>query len=63
MGRIKTPVLILWGEHDRYATLELAEESARLCDGASLERLDTTHWAQHDAPQQVNQRMVEFLRG
>jgi pimeloyl-ACP methyl ester carboxylesterase len=63
IGRIKTPILILWGEQDKYGVPELAEESARLCESATLVRLDATHWVQHDEPERVSGMVIEFLRG
>jgi len=62
-GSIRTPVLIVWGELDRYALPALAELSKALCSDAELTYLpDATHWVAADAADRVNAMLLEFLR-
>lgn len=61
IGPIRAPVMILWGDHDRYGVPKLAEDSAKLCERASLIRLDATHWVQHDESERVNRLAIDFL--
>ena len=62
--RVRQPTLILWGRNDPVLTPELAEDSAALCDDGRLIFLDeATHWVQHDAPEEVNERLLEHLEG
>lgn len=43
-------------------TVRLAAAGAALCDAAEIIRLpDATHWLQHDDPDTVNTRLIEFL--
>ncbi len=60
--RIEAPVLVIWGEQDRYLGPELAEPDPRWVPNGRVERLpDASHWVQADAPERVNALLVEFL--
>ena len=62
-GSIRVPVQIVWGRQDRYALPALAEASKALCSDARLTFLDdATHWVAHDAPQRVNEILLDFLK-
>ena len=64
MRPIVAPVLVIWGEQDRYIGRELAEPSRAWVPNVRVERLaDASHWVQNDQPERVNQLLVEFLRG
>jgi epoxide hydrolase 4 len=60
--RITVPTRIIWGSNDKYAVRDLAERSLHLCDAASVEYLDASHWVQHDEPVRVAELICEFLR-
>jgi pimeloyl-ACP methyl ester carboxylesterase len=63
LRRIDAPVLVIWGERDRYLGLELAEPDPAWVPNARVERLaNATHWVQNDQPERVNQLLLEFLR-
>ena len=63
--RIRTvhaPTRVIWGERDRYLGPGLAEPHR--ADVPNLERvirLDTSHWVQHEAPDEVAALLVEFF--
>jgi pimeloyl-ACP methyl ester carboxylesterase len=60
--RVTVPTLLLWGGKDRFLGRELAESSIALCDDGRLEFFDeATHWIQHEEPERVNGRLVEFF--
>jgi epoxide hydrolase 4 len=60
---IQAPVLVIWGEQDRYLGKELADPPKRLAPNARVERLpDASHWVQNDRPERVNQLLLDFLR-
>jgi pimeloyl-ACP methyl ester carboxylesterase len=60
--RIEAPTLLIWGERDRYLGLRLTEGLERWVPNVRVERLpDASHWVQCDAPERVNELMVEFL--
>lgn len=59
---IEAPVLIIWGEHDRYIRNFLAEPDPKLVPHCRVERLaDASHWVQVDRPEKVNQLLIDFL--
>jgi len=60
--RVRVPTLLLWGAKDRFLGRELAEASIDLCDDGRLEFFEeATHWIQHEEPERVNARLLEFL--
>lgn len=60
--RIEAPVLVIWGERDRYLGPELAEPDPRWVPHCRVERLpDASHWVQADAAERVNALLVGFL--
>jgi pimeloyl-ACP methyl ester carboxylesterase len=61
---ITAPVLVVWGEQDRYIGKELADPPRELVPNVRVERLaDASHWVQNDRPERVNELMLGFLRG
>jgi epoxide hydrolase 4 len=62
-GSITVPGLVIWGNHDKFGIKDLAERSVALCAQASALYLDTSHWVQHDAPDEVNAALLAFLGG
>jgi pimeloyl-ACP methyl ester carboxylesterase len=59
---ITAPTLVIWGERDRHLGAELAEPERRDVPGlAGVERLDASHWVQHDQPETVNRLLTEFF--
>jgi epoxide hydrolase 4 len=60
---IEAPTLVIWGERDRYLGVELAEPPDRLVPDARVERIpEASHWVQQDAPERVNELLIDFLR-
>lgn len=59
--RVTPPTLILWGRHDVFLETELAELSLALCDDGRLIMLETIHWVQHEAAEQVNRELIAFF--
>ncbi len=60
--RVTVPTHIVWGVNDRFLLRELAEDSAKYCDDARVTYLDTTHWVQHEAPDEVSTAIIEAAR-
>ena len=61
--RIIPRTLILWGKQDKFIRPEGAEASLALCDDGRLVFYETaTHWLPHEEPDDVNQRIIEFLQ-
>lgn len=62
IGRIAVPALLIWGNDDKYGERALVPRSLALCDSASAEYLDASHWVQHDEADRVNALLLDFLR-
>jgi pimeloyl-ACP methyl ester carboxylesterase len=61
--RVHVPTLMLWGRHDIALSSEMAKPSIDLCDRGELAFFDkSTHWVQRDASEEVNQKLIEFMR-
>ena len=59
---IVAPTLLIWGERDAHLGLHFAEGLDRWVPGIRVERIpDASHWVQNDAPERVNELLVEFL--
>ena len=62
LRRVDIPTLVIWGDQDRYLGRELAEPDRAWVPEVRVERIaEASHWVQADAPQRVNQLMVDFL--
>lgn len=60
--RIECPVLVIWGEPDRYLGSELAEPPPDWCADVRVERIPgANHWVHCRRPERVNALLVEFL--
>jgi pimeloyl-ACP methyl ester carboxylesterase len=56
------PTLLLWGTKDRFLGREMAQPSIDLCDDGRLEFFEeASHWIQHEEPERVNRRILEFF--
>jgi pimeloyl-ACP methyl ester carboxylesterase len=63
LKEISVPTLIVHGEKDSLVPLAAARQAAQSIPGAKLEVLEGCgHWAQRDAPEHFNQKLVDFLK-
>jgi pimeloyl-ACP methyl ester carboxylesterase len=61
--RVHVPTMMLWGKRDVALSSDMAQPSIDLCDEGELTFFDkSTHWVQHDASEEVNQKLIEFMR-
>jgi pimeloyl-ACP methyl ester carboxylesterase len=61
---IECPVLVIWGDRDRYLGRELAEPPARFVPNARVVHLpEANHWVQNVAATEVNELLLAFARG
>jgi pimeloyl-ACP methyl ester carboxylesterase len=61
-ARVSVPTMIIWGARDHALDRRLAEMSLAQCDQGALEFIEeATHWVQHEEPERVNQRLLDFL--
>ena len=59
---VDTPTLVIWGEEDVALGLPCLDGTERYVRDLRIERLPgISHWAQEDAPQEVNRLLGEFL--
>jgi pimeloyl-ACP methyl ester carboxylesterase len=64
LATIEAEVLVLWGEQDAYLGRALARPSPRWVPRARVEYYSGVgHFIQHEAPGQVNARLIRFLNG
>jgi pimeloyl-ACP methyl ester carboxylesterase len=60
--RIKVPTLMMWGMKDVALTHRMARPSIDHCDDGKLIFFpDDTHWVQHEAAEEVNHYLIDFL--
>jgi len=60
--RIKVPMLMMWGVKDVFLTHRMAHPSMDYVDDGNLILLpDATHWVQHDAAEEVNHYLTDFI--
>jgi pimeloyl-ACP methyl ester carboxylesterase len=59
---VSAPTQILWGEKDLALTLSMAKNSQQRTDnGRLITYPDATHWLAHDKPDEVSERLLEWL--
>lgn len=62
-SRIEMPVLVIWGDGDRYLGKEMAEPPARFVPNARVVHLPgVSHWVQNAAPDKVNELLLGFVQ-
>lgn len=64
MPKIKAPVLMLWGEHDKALGKELTYRTKDYCKGPFEIHYDASsgHFIQHDNPEWVNEKLLKFFK-
>ena len=55
---LKVPVKLIWGQHDPYLTVAMAERRQAQFKHATLKVLPAGHWLQADMPEQVAKEML-----
>ena len=61
--RVDAPVLVLWGDQDKFLGTELAEPGSEWVSNVQVRHIpEAGHWIQHDVPELVNDELVRFLR-
>ena len=63
LQRVEAPVLVIWGERDRFLSRRLAEPSRLWVPNLlGVKRLpDASHWVAEDRPLEVNTLLLDFL--
>ena len=60
---IDCPVLVIWGDRDRYLGRELADPPRRFVPNARVVHVpEANHWVQNVAPAEVNALLLDFVR-
>ena len=60
--QIKVPTLVMWGAKDVALTHRMARPSLDHCDDGRLIFFpEATHWVQHEAAEEVNHYLIDFL--
>ncbi len=59
---VAAPTLVIWGCCDPFLNVRLVERLPQWVSNLRIERLpEISHWVQNDAPEQVNQLLLDFL--
>ncbi|WP_302081796.1 alpha/beta fold hydrolase [Salinibaculum rarum] len=59
---VDVPTLVIWGEQDQALSVDLLDDLDEWVSDLRIQRLpDASHWVQSDAPDEVNELLVEFL--
>ncbi len=59
---LQTPVLVVWGRHDRFISVKLAYEIEEKLLNAKLEIIEKSgHYVHMDKPQELVQVVIRFL--
>ncbi len=62
LRKIEVPVMVIWGQRDRFLGKELAEPDPSWVPNRRVERLpDASHFVAEDRPDEVNTLLIEFL--
>lgn len=62
-GRVKVPVLSIFGTGDKYLSVEAALGTRNYVDNLTEEFIDgASHWVQMECPTVVNQKIEGFLQ-
>lgn len=62
-SRIDAPVLVIWGDRDRFLGKELAEPPRRYVSNARVVHIpDASHWVQNVAADKVNELLLGFVQ-
>ncbi|MGH8605962.1 MAG: alpha/beta fold hydrolase [Gammaproteobacteria bacterium] len=60
--RVTVPMLLVWGQRDKWMLTDLAKPSIDLCDEGTLQVWDdSSHWSVQEFPERVNTTLAEFL--
>jgi len=59
--KLLMPVLIIWGENDRFLKSYLLKGSEQIIDNLTINKVNASHWVHQDQPEQVVAHMKEFL--
>jgi len=59
--KISSPVLILWGKNDAFLESEMAQISLEYCKDGKLHFFESSHWLQHERPEEINKHLEEFF--
>lgn len=58
---IRLPTLVVWGRHDRYLGVELADPPPHLVPDNRTVVFEASHWLQHDADAELSELLVSWL--
>lgn len=63
MKPIEKPVLVIWGDQDKFLGKEMAEPPKRFAPNARVVHIPSaSHWVMNDAPDEVNRLLIELVR-
>ncbi|QHT70574.1 alpha/beta hydrolase [Rhodocytophaga rosea] len=61
--QVKVPLLLIWGEKDKFLQPKMAQKSLRYCQNGRLHLIkDATHWLHHEKSSEVNKLIYQFIQ-
>lgn len=61
-GKVDVPMLLLWGDQDRFLGYEMVEPCLALCSQGRLVRFEgSTHWVNHEQTHRVCDELIAFF--
>ncbi|MCX6013129.1 MAG: alpha/beta hydrolase, partial [Chloroflexi bacterium] len=63
LQKIKVPSLILWGQKDRYVSVEQGYRMQKLIPASSLEVFNCGHTPQREESKHFNEIVLNFMNG
>lgn len=62
-ARSQAPTLIIWGESDPALSIRVLDGIEEVAPSVTVKRItDAGHWIQNEAPEEVNNALMEFLK-
>lgn len=62
-NQVSVPVFVIWGAQDQFLGSDLATKSLEFCEnGRGVLLGEATHWVQHEESEQVNKRILDFVK-
>ena len=58
---IDAPTMVIWGRHDAYLGLHMAEPDRADVPNLRMEYLEASHWVQIDEAERVSELLVDFI--
>jgi epoxide hydrolase 4 len=60
--QVEIPLLLIWGNKDKFLQPEMAQKSLRYCQNGRLHMMaEATHWLHHEKSKEINELIYQFM--